>query len=84
MINYDRQDVDSNYIQVCDFMPSNTFRMLLCGPSGCGKTNTLINMIRRLLYFDKIYLYGKNLEQKNIGTHSKPSDLSQKNVVILS
>ena len=27
-----------------------------CGPSGSGKTNLLLDMIYRLLYFDKIYL----------------------------
>ena len=37
--------------------------MLICGPSGSGKTNTLMHMIYNLLYFDKIYLYAKNLEQ---------------------
>jgi len=37
--------------------------MLMCGPSGCGKTNTLMHMLYNLLYYDKIYLYSKNLEQ---------------------
>ena len=45
------------------FMPSDSFRMLICGPSGCGKTNTLMHMLYKLLYYDKIYLYAKNLEQ---------------------
>ena len=44
-------------------MPANTFRMLICGPSGSGKTNTLLNMLYRLLVYDKIYLYTKNLHQ---------------------
>lgn len=44
-------------------MPSNTFRMLISSPSGCGKTNNLLNMLYYLLYFDKIHLYSKNLEQ---------------------
>ena len=44
-------------------MPDRCFRMLICGPSGCGKTNTLVFMINNLLYFDKIYLYAKNLQQ---------------------
>ena len=44
-------------------MPDRSFRMLVCGPSGSGKTNTLMHMIYNLLYFDKIYLYAKNLEQ---------------------
>ena len=37
--------------------------MLICGPPGSGKTNTLMHMIYNLLYYDKIYLYAKNLEQ---------------------
>ena len=44
-------------------MPDRTFRMLICGPSGSGKTNVLLDMIFRLLFYDKIYLYAKNLDQ---------------------
>ena len=44
-------------------MPSETFRMLICGPSGCGKTNTLMHMLHQLLFYDKIYLFSKNLRQ---------------------
>ena len=64
MPNYDvEDDAVSNFIQLYDFMPHQCFRMLVCGPSGSGKTNTLTHMIYNLLYFDKIYLYAKNLEQ---------------------
>ena len=62
--NYDTDNkVTSNFKQIYDFMPDRCFRMLICGPSGSGKTNTLMHMIYNLLYFDKIYLYAKNLEQ---------------------
>ena len=44
-------------------MPDRCFRMFVCGPSGSSKTNLLLNMIYRLLYFDKIYSYAKNLPQ---------------------
>ena len=54
---------DSNYQQVLPYMLSNTFRMLTCRPSGCGKTITLMHMIYKLLHFEKIYLFSKNLEQ---------------------
>ena len=37
--------------------------MLICGFSGSGKTNTFMHMIYNFLYYDKIYLYAKNLEQ---------------------
>ena len=46
-------------------MPNDTFRMLICGNSGSGKTNLLYHMLSEpLLYYDKIYLYAKNLEQE--------------------
>ena len=62
--NYDSAaDNITNYKQLLPFMPNKSFRMLICGPSGSGKTNVLLDMILRLLYYDKIYLYAKNLEQ---------------------
>ena len=62
--NYDTDDdIVTNSKQLYDFMPNQCFRMLICGPSRSGKTNTLLHMIYKLLYFDKIYLYAKNLEQ---------------------
>ena len=63
--NYDVQDDENNdFIQLQKFMPDQCFSMLICGPSGSGKTNLLLDMIYRLLYFDKIYLYARNLQQK--------------------
>ena len=63
-INYDVDgDMVTNYKQLYPFMPDQNFRMLICGPSGSGKTNLLLDMILRLLYFDKVYLYAKNLDQ---------------------
>ena len=39
ILNYDLvSETDSDYRQLLHYMPSNTFRMLMCGPSGCGKT----------------------------------------------
>ena len=56
-------DFSSNYKQKVSFMPDRCFRMLICAPSGGGKTNLLLDMIYRLVYYDKIYLYAKNLQQ---------------------
>ena len=51
--------------QLFTFMPNDTFRMLICGNSGSRKTNLLYHMlIEPLFYYDKIYLYAKNLEQE--------------------
>ena len=62
--NYDSSsNNDSNFKQLLPYMPSGTFRMLICGPSGCGKTNVLMHMLYNLLYYDKIYLFSKNIEQ---------------------
>ena len=62
--NYDvYDDENDDFIQLQKFMPDRCFRMLICAPSGGGKTNLLLDMIYRLLYFDKIYLYARNLQQ---------------------
>ena len=63
--NYDSTgDLDKKYKQLFPYMPSDTFRMLICGNSGSGKTNLLYHMlIKPLLYYDEIYLYARNLEQ---------------------
>ena len=38
--NYNKKDKKNKvFKQIYKFMPSNTFRMLICGPSGSGKTN---------------------------------------------
>ena len=63
--NYDTNTKNKKYKQLYDFMPNDTFRMLICGSSGCGKTNTLFHMlIEPMLYYDEIHLYAKNLEQE--------------------
>jgi len=53
----------STYKQGHPCLPDDFFRMLICGPSSSGKTNLLLNMIYKLLGFDKIYLFSKNLHQ---------------------
>ena len=53
----------SAYKQGHPCLPDDFFRMLICGPSNSGKTNLLLNMIYKLLVFDKIYLFSKNLHQ---------------------
>ena len=63
--NYDSNDNrDKKFKQLYPFMPSDTFRMLICGNSGSGKTNLLYHMLMSpLIYYDEIYLYARNLEQ---------------------
>ena len=63
--NYDKKETTNNFKQLYDYMPDRCFRMLICGKYGCGKTNTVLHMlIKPLIYYDKIYLYSKNLEQE--------------------
>ena len=46
-------------------MPSKCFRMLICGSSGSGKTNALLHkLLKPLIYYDKVYLYVKNIDQE--------------------
>ena len=64
--NYDvEKPTTKNYRKLKPCMPDECFRMLICGPSGCGKTNLVIHLITSgdLLFYDKIYLYAKNLHQ---------------------
>ena len=64
ILNYDvEDDVSSTFKKLYDFMPTQCFRLLITGPSSSGKSNLLLDMIYRLLYFDKIFLYAKNLQQ---------------------
>ena len=63
--NYDTNTKNKKFKQLFTFMQNDTFRMLICGNSGSGKTNLLYHMlIEPLFYYDKIYLYAKNLEQE--------------------
>ena len=63
--NYDSNTKNKKFNQLYTYMPDDTFRMLICGNSGSGKTNLLYHMLMApLLYFDKIYLYAKNLEEE--------------------
>ena len=64
--NYDSDgDSDKKFKQLYPYMPSDTFRMLICGNSGSGKTNLLYHkLIKPFLYYDEIYLYARNLEQQ--------------------
>ena len=63
--NYDCGNEQNDYKQLYNYMPNQTFRMLMAAPSGGGKTNLLFHMLTKpLLYYDRIYLYAKNLEQE--------------------
>ena len=64
--NYDfNEDENTNFTRLYSYMPDKAFRMLICGNSGYGKTNLLYHMLMKpLVYFDQIHLYGKNLEQE--------------------
>ena len=62
--NYDSDIKNKKFKQLYSFMPNNTFKMLLLGNTSSGKTNLLYHLlIVPLIYYDKIYLYAKNLEQ---------------------
>ena len=66
--NYDNliNKKKNNFKQLYNYMPRKSFRMLiLCGPSGSSKTNALVHMLLKpLIYYDKVYLYAKNIDQE--------------------
>ena len=64
--NYDfNEDENTNFKQLYKYMPKSKFRMLICGGSNTGKTNLLFHILMKpLVYYDQIHLYGKNLEQE--------------------
>ena len=74
--NYDsNSEKSNNYKQLCQYMPDDTFRMLICGGSGSGKTNLLYHMLMKpLVFYDQIHLYAKNLEQKKYQNMIKKFD----------
>ena len=88
--NYDSNiDKTNSYKQLYQYMPDDTFRMLICGNSGSGKTNMLYHMLMKpLLFYDQIHLYGKNLEQQKyqdmISTFDEISQSVGYNVLVCS
>ena len=63
--NYDVDKKNKKFKQLYSFMLNQIFCLLISGSSGIGKTKLLYHMlIAPLLYFDKFYLYAKNLEQE--------------------
>ena len=52
-------------IQLYKYMPKSNFGMPICGNSGSRKTNLLYHILMKaLVYYDQIHLYGKNLEKE--------------------
>ena len=80
--NYDfNEDENTNFTQLYRYMPDKPFRMLICGNSGSGKTNLLYHMLMKpLVYYDQIHLYGKNLEQEKYKHMIKTMDDISKQV----
>ena len=74
--NYDSKSNKRNsYKRLYQYMPDDTFRMLICGGSGSGKTNLLYHMLMKpLVYYDQIHLYAKNLEQEKYKNMIKEFD----------
>ena len=48
------------------YIPDHPYRMRIIGGSGSGKTNALLNLINNQPDIDKIYLYAKDPDEKNI------------------
>lgn len=44
--------------------PQHPFRWVAIGPTGSGKTNIVVDLVVNHLYFDKIYIYAKDLQDE--------------------
>ena len=78
--NYDTgKESNNGFKRLHNYMPNNTFRMLLAGNSGSGKTNLLSHILQcPLVYYDQIHLYAKNLDQdKYINLIDKMNGISE-------
>jgi hypothetical protein len=51
------------HIDLNPLAPQWPFRALIVGSSGSGKTNMVLDLILNHIYYDKIYIYAKNLDQ---------------------
>ena len=82
---YYYKDEPDSFKTLYDYMPQSCFRLLISGMSGSGKTNLLIHMLLKpLVYYDKIYIYAKNLEQSKYQLLiDKMNKIATKNEVLL-
>ena len=51
------------YKNINDLAPQWPFRLAMIGPTGCGKTNSLMNLIKKYLYYDRLYVFIKTLHE---------------------
>ena len=65
MINIDNYVNDNKIVHNKNwpYIPDHPYRILITGGSGTGKTKTLINLINKQNYIDKIYLYARDLNE---------------------
>ena len=67
--DYDfNEDENTNFKQLCKYMPKSNLWVLICGNSGSGKTSLLYHILMKpLVYYDQVHLYGlaKTLNRKN-------------------
>ena len=67
MINLDSITNENNKLlsEKWPYIPDHLCRILITGGFGSGKTNTLLNLINKQDNIDKIYLYAKDLSERN-------------------
>ena len=68
MINLDStiNEYNKKYNEKWPYIPDHPYRILIIGGSGSGKTNILLNLIIEQEDIDKMYLYAKDLSEKNM------------------
>ena len=62
-MDYLHKSSSKNFVNKNKLAPQHIFRCGLIGSSGGGKSNMLGNLLTKYLYFDKLYVYSRHLEQ---------------------
>lgn len=80
IINYDNlSGIDDNDHYSRSFWgPKQPFRLLIIGPSSCGKSVILLNLIFRVIHWNRLWLFCKDIKESKMIYLQNQMDILQK------